>query len=106
MNHSQQCPLFRDDGDQMTYIATINGSASFWVVGDTIYHTAGASAGPWSDYIDPNRLFKMTIGGETVSYDVGFAINVCTISVDGDVLTAIDGSGSVHEVNLSECAFA
>ena len=106
MNHSQQCPLFRDDGDQMTYIATLNGSASFWVVGDTIYHTAGTSAGPWSDYIDPNRLFKMTIGGETVSYDVGFAINVCTISVDGDVLTAIDGSGSVHEVNLSECAFA
>ena len=105
MNHSQQCPLFRDDGDQMTYIATLNGSASFWVVGDTIYHTAGTSAGPWSDYIDPNRLFKMTIGGETVSYDVGFAINVCTISVDGDVLTAIDGSGSVHEVNLSECAF-
>ena len=47
----------------------------------------------------------MTIGGETVSYDVGFAINVCTISVDGDVLTAIDGSGSVHEVKLSECAF-
>lgn len=106
MNHSQQCPLFRDDGDQMTYLATINGSASFWVVGDTIYHTAGASAGPWSDYIDPNRLFKMTIGGETVSYDVGFAINACTISVEDDVLTAIDGSGSVHEVNLSECAFA
>lgn len=105
MNHSQQCPLFRDDGDHMTYLATINGSASFWVVGDTIYHTAGTDAGPWSDYIDPNRLFKMTIGGETVSYDVGFAINVCTISVDGDVLTAIDGSGSVHEVNLSECAF-
>ena len=105
MNHSQQCPLFRDDGEQMTYLATINGSASFWVVGDTIYHTAGASAGPWSDYIDPNRLFKMTIGGETVSYDVGFAINVCTISVEDDVLTAVDGSGSVHEVNLSECAF-
>ncbi len=108
MNHSQQCPLFRDDGDQMTYIATLNGSASFWVVGDTIYHTAGTDAGPWSEYLEPNQLYKTTIGDEepTTSCDVGFAINACTISVEDDVLTAIDGSGSVHEVNLSECAFA
>ena len=109
MNHSQQCPLFRDDGDHMTYLATLNGSASFWVVGDTIYHTAGTDAGPWSEYLEPNQLYKTTIGDEatTTSCDVGFAINACTISVeDGDVLTAIDGSGSVHEVNLSECAFA
>ena len=108
MNHSQQCPLFRDDGDQMTYIATLNGSASFWVVGDTIYHTAGTDAGPWSEYLEPNQLYKTTIGDEatTTSCDVGFAINACTISVEDDVLTAIDGSGTVHEVNLSECAFA
>ena len=108
MNHSQQCPLFRDDGDHMTYLVTINGSASFWVVGDTIYHTAGTDAGPWSEYLEPNQLYKTTIGDEesTTSCDVGFAINACTISVDDDVLTAIDGSGSVHEVNLSECAFA
>lgn len=66
MNHSQQCPLFRDDGDQMTYIATINGSSSFWVEDDTLYYTAGIDAGPWSDYIDPNRLFKMTIGGDAM----------------------------------------
>ena len=108
MNHSQQCPLFRDDGDHMTYLVTINGSASFWVVGDTIYHTAGTDAGPWSEYLEPNKLYKTTIGDEatTTSCDVGFAINACTISVEDDVLTAIDGSGSVHEVNLSECAFA
>ena len=108
MNHSQQCPLFRDDGDQMTYIATLNGSASFWVVGDTIYHTAGTDAGPWSEYLEPNQLYKTTIGDEesTTSCDVGFAINACTISVEDGVLSAVDGSGSVHEVNLSECAFA
>ena len=107
MNHSQQCPLFRDDGDHMTYLATINGSASFWVVGDTIYHTAGTGAGPWSEYLEPNQLYKTTIGDEatTTSCDVGFAINACTISVEDDVLTAVDGSGTVHEVNLSECAF-
>ena len=107
MNHSQQCPLFRDDGDHMTYLATLNGSASFWVVGDTIYHTAGASAGPWSEYLEPNKLYKTTIGDEatTTSCDVGFAINACTISVEDGVLTAVDGSGTVHEVNLSECAF-
>ena len=107
MNHSQQCPLFRDDGDQMTYLATINGSASFWVVGDTIYHTAGTDAGPWSEYLEPNKLYKTTIGDEatTTSCDVGFAINACTISVEDGVLTAVDGSGTVHEVNLSECAF-
>lgn len=105
MNHSQQCPLFRDDGDQMTYIATINGSSSFWVEDDTLYYTAGIDAGPWSDYIDPNRLFKMTIGGESVSCDVGFAINACTISVDGDVLTAKGADGVAHEINLSDCLF-
>ena len=107
MNHSQQCPLFRDDGDQMTYLATLNGSASFWVVGDTIYHTAGTDAGPWSEYLEPNQLYKTTIGDEatTTSCDVGFAINACTISVEDGVLTAVDGSGTVHEVNLSECAF-
>ena len=105
MNHSQQCPLFRDDGDQMTYIATINGSSSFWVEDDTLYYTAGIDAGPWSDYIDPNRLFIMTIGGESVSCDVGFAINACTISVDGDVLTAKGADGVAHEINLSDCLF-
>ena len=107
MNHSQQCPLFRDDGDHMTYLANINGSASFWVVGDTIYHTAGTDAGPWSEYLEPNKLYKTTIGDEatTTSCDVGFAINACTISVEDGVLTAVDGSGTVHEVNLSECAF-
>lgn len=105
MNHSQQCPLFRDDGDHMTYLATINGSSSFWVDSDTLYYTHGISAGPWSDYINPNRLCKMTIGGEAVSCDVGFAINACTISVDGDVLTAVDADGVSHEVNLNDCLF-
>lgn len=33
-NHSQQCPLFRDDGDYMTKIATINGTSSFYVDGN------------------------------------------------------------------------
>lgn len=105
MNHSQQCPLFRDDGDHMTYLATINGSSSFWVDGDTLYYTQGTSAGPWTGDIDPNRLCKMTIGGEAVSCDVGFAINACTISVDGDVLTAVDADGVSHEVNLNDCLF-
>ena len=91
----------------MTYLATLNGSASFWVVGDTIYHTAGTDAGPWSEYLEPNQLYKTTIGDEesTTSCDVGFAINACTISVEDGVLTAVDGSGTVHEVNLSECSF-
>lgn len=105
MNHSQQCPLFRDDGDHMTYLATINGSSSFWVDGDALYYTHGTDAGPWSNYIDPNRLCKMTLGGEAVSCDVGFAINACTISVDGDVLTAVDADGVIHEVNLNDCLF-
>ncbi|MEE0205363.1 MAG: hypothetical protein UEX93_00675, partial [Peptococcaceae bacterium] len=69
------------------------------------YYTAGIDAGPWSDYIDPNRLFKMTIGGESVSCDVGFDINVCTISVDGDVLTAKGVDGVAHEINLNDCLF-
>lgn len=105
-NINRRCSLFRDDGGHMTYLSNINGSSSFWVEGNTIYHTQGTDRGPWSGDIQPNILIKTVIGGEepvTESCDVGFAINACTISVDGNILTAVDEEGKAHEVNLDEC---
>ena len=93
----------------MTYLDTITCNSSFWVEGNTIYHTYGVDQGSWSMYIKPNILIKTVLsdeaGGEPTSEtcDVGFAINACTISVDGNILTAVDEQGTAHEVNLDEC---
>lgn len=99
-NHSQQCPLFRDDGDHMTKIATINGTSSFYVDGDTLYHTTGTSAGPWSDIIQPNILRVTTIGGDTKTYTLDFAVNTCTLDMVDDQLIATDSDGVQHVIDL------
>lgn len=99
-NHSQQCPLFRDDGDHMTKIATINGTSSFYVDGDTLYHTTGTSAGPWSDIIQPNVLRVTTIGGDTKTYTLDFAVNTCTLDMVDGQLIATDSDGVQHVIDL------
>ena len=99
-NHSQQCPLFRDDGDHMTKIATINGTSSFYVDGDTLYHTTGTSAGPWSDVIQPNVLHVTTIGGDTKTVTLDFAVNTCTLDMVDGQLIATDSDGVQHVIEL------
>lgn len=101
-NHSGQCSLFRDDGDAMTRLATVNGTSSFTVDGDTVYHTMGTSAGPWTGDIVPERLY-VTDGttGETAAYDLDFAVNACTLDLTDGQLTAVDAEGTVHVIELN-----
>lgn len=101
-NHSGQCGLFRDDGDVMTRLATVNDTSSFTVDGDTVYHTMGTSAGPWTGDIVPERLY-VTDGttGETAAYDLDFAVNACTLDMTDGQLTATDAAGTVHTIDLS-----
>lgn len=103
MNHSLNCPLFRDDGSEMTYLTTINGSSSFWVEGHTIYHTDGTNAGPWSSGIDPNRLHVTKLSEaeeETKTYELDFPVNACTLDrVDGQLI-ATDENGIQHRIEL------
>ncbi len=103
MNHSLNCPLFRDDGSDMTYLTTINGSSSFWVEGHTIYHTDGTNAGLWSSGIDPNRLYVTKLSEaeeETKTYELDFPVNACTLDkVDGQLI-ATDENGMQHRIEL------
>lgn len=105
-NHSQQCELFRDDGEKLTYLTKINSSSSFWVNGDTIYHTEGTDAGPWSSSINPDVLIvtKLKNVEENVKYDVGFEVNTCTLSMENNKLIAEDPSGERHIIDVDSLA--
>ncbi|MDO4281901.1 MAG: copper amine oxidase N-terminal domain-containing protein [Peptococcaceae bacterium] len=98
-NHSQQCPFFRDDGDHMTLLATINGSSSFWVEGNTIYHTMGIGAGPWTSSIDPKALL-ITTGENTQAIKLDFDVNTCTLSMENGQLIATEENGTRHVIDV------
>ena len=101
-NHSGQCGLFRDDGDVMTRLATVNGTSSFTVDGDTVYHTMGTSAGPWTGDIVPERLYVTDVAsGETAAYTLDFAVNACTLEMQDGQLTAVDAEVTVHVIELN-----
>lgn len=93
-------PLFRDDGDHLTFVTNIYPS-SFCVDGDTVYYTDGFNAGAWSNPVEPNRLYAATIGGDTVSYTLDFAVNACVLDMVDGQLTATDGDGVQHVIDLS-----
>lgn len=93
-------PLFRDDGDHLTFVTNIYPS-SFCVDGDTVYYTDGFNAGAWSNPVEPNRLYAATIGGDTVSYTLDFAVNDCVLDMVDGQLTATDGDGVQHVIDLS-----
>lgn len=93
-------PLFRDDGDHLTFVTNIYPS-SFCVDGDTVYYTDGFNAGAWSNPVEPNRLYAATIGGGTVSYTLDFAVNACVLDMVDGQLTATDGDGVQHVIDLS-----
>lgn len=100
MTHSQYVPLFRDDGDHMTYLTDMNATSSFWVEGDTVYCTEGTQAGPWTNQINPNAFYVKNGERENV-YNLDFAVNACTIDKKDGVLTATEEDGTVHEIDLS-----
>ena len=92
----EPAPLFRDDGDHLTFVTNIYPS-SFCVDGDT----DGFNAGAWSNPVEPNRLYAATIGGDTVSYMLDFAVNACVLDMVDGQLTATDGDGVQHVIDLS-----
>ncbi len=97
---TEPLPLFRDDGDHLTYLTDIYPSC-FCVDGDTVYYTDGFNAGGWSNPVEPNRLYAATIGGDTVSYMLDFAVNACVLDMVDGQLTATDGDGVQHVIDLS-----
>ena len=97
---TEPAPLFRDDGDHLTYLTDIYPS-SFCVDGDTVYYTDGFNAGGWSNPLEPNRLYAATIGGDTVSYMLDFAVNACVLDMVDGQLTATAGDGVQHVIDLS-----
>lgn len=96
----EPAPLFRDDGDHLTFVTNIYPS-SFCVDGDTVYYTDGFNAGAWSNPVEPNRLYAATIGGDTVSYMLDFAVNACVLDMVDGQLTATDGDGVQHVIDLN-----
>lgn len=104
MNHSLRCPLFRDEGTSMSFLTTISGSSSFWVEDNVVYHTDGTSAGPWTNSINPNNLYVTTLsetGEQTKTYELDFAINECTLTMENGTLIATDLDGNRHEVDVA-----
>lgn len=96
----EPAPLFRDDGDHLIFVTNIYPSC-FCVDGDTVYYTDGFNAGGWSNPVEPNRLYAATIGGDTVSYMLDFAVNACVLDMVDGQLTATDGDGVQHVIDLS-----
>lgn len=97
---TEPAPLFRDDGDHLTFVTNIYPS-SFCVDGNTVYYTDGINADGWSNPVEPNRLYAATIGGDTVSYTLDFAVNACVLDMVDGQLTATDGDGVQHVIDLS-----
>ncbi len=101
MNHNMRAKLFRDDGDHMTELTTINGSSSFYVKDDTLYYTDGTSLGPWSDDINPNTLIVSSLDGEQKTYyTLDFAVNACMLDMVDGQLVATDPDGVQHVIEL------
>lgn len=102
-NVSYQMPLFRDDGAFMTYVVTMNGTSSFAVLGDIIYHTMGTSDATMTSYIVPERLYATPIGNDDarVSYTLDFAINECDLSMEDGKLIATAPDGTRRTVDFS-----
>lgn len=97
---SKPVPLFRVDGTQLTYLTDVYASSSFYVDGSTVYSTDGTGAGGWDYDINPNRLYVTTIGGDTETYTLDFAVNACTLDMVDGQLVATDSDGVQHVIEL------
>lgn len=97
-NAARQCVLFRDDGDTLTDMGVmVNATSSFAVEGETVYHTMGTDAGPWTGDIDPYRLL-ISDGVEERSRVLDFRVNECTLDMKDDKLIATDPKGVEHVI--------
>ena len=87
------------DEGYLTYLTSVYPS-SVYVDGNTVYYTDGTDAGPWHNPIVPNRLYAATIGGNTKTYTLDFAVNACTLDKVNGRLIATDSSGVQHVIEL------
>ena len=93
--------LFRDDGDKLTCLEVrVNGTSSFAVDGDVVYHTMGTKAGPWTNAIDPHRLLLSTADTEK-TYTLDFAVNECDLTMEKGKLIAIAPDGARHVIDFN-----
>lgn len=98
-DNASPVPLFRVDEGYLTYLTSVYPS-SVYVDGSTVYYTDGTDAGPWHNPIVPNRLYAATIGGDTKTYTLDFAVNACTLDKVNGRLIATDSSGVQHVIEL------
>ena len=97
-NTARECVLFCDEGTILRDVGvTINATSSFVVEKETVYHTMGTDAGPWTCDIDPYRL--LISNGVEKSYRVlDFVVNDCTLDMKDGKLVAIDPKGVEHVI--------
>lgn len=98
-NAARQCVLFRDEGTALEDTGvTVNATSSFAVDGETVYHTMGTDAGPWTGDIDPYRLL-ISDGSEERSRVLDFKVNECTLDMKDGKLIATDPKGVEHVID-------
>lgn len=105
-------PLFRVDGDQLTYVTRVNGGANYCVGADgRVYYTEALGAGAWTPGEHPSYLYvtqprsdvnNPSEAEKTDIYNVGFAVNQCDLTVTDGQLYAVDPEGNKTLIDLSK----
>ncbi|MDO4281750.1 MAG: copper amine oxidase N-terminal domain-containing protein [Peptococcaceae bacterium] len=94
-------PLYRDNGDSLSYVADIYACANVAIDGDTLYATDGVLASGWDYKVNPNRLsITDTTTGKTTEKILDFVVNDCTLAMNDGQLTATSPDGTQHVVAL------
>lgn len=97
-------PLFRDDGDRLTYLTQVFGGGGFYVDGSTVYYTEAMGAGVWAPGKHPSWLYVTALSGassRTQVYDAGFDVSHCLLSMENGVLIARADGDVAHVLDLS-----
>lgn len=101
-NHAIQVDLFRDDGDQLTLLASkINGTSSFTLDDTYLYYTDGVSQGPWSSYINPHLLYVQNQDGDIREFILDFPINDSLLFKKDNEVYAFQPSGQIQRLPLN-----
>lgn len=105
-NHANKAALFLEDGQALTYLGDVNGSSSFTVQGNLLYHTDGLSQGPWSTSIRPQILYRTNIKtGVVEEARVNADVNTAVLIMHDGHLCAVSPDFTVTS-DLEKAAFA
>lgn len=88
-------------GGTLDYIGSVVRSSDYTMDDTYLYSTDGLSQGPFP--INKNILYIAKIGepDHRFTVDVGFAINGCTLRVEGNHLIATDKDGTRHDLDIA-----